>query len=67
MQTNNPDGFTDHEVLVEIRDDLKAHMVDSTIATIRINDELAKRPTRGEVVRWIGAASGLLALVTVLS
>ena len=67
MQTNNPDGFTDHEVLVEIRDDLKAHIHDSKRTEIRFSLELSKRPTRGEVVRWVGAASGLVALVMAFS
>lgn len=60
-------GFTTHEILVEIRDDLKEHIKDSQVTEIEINKALSARPTRGEVIRWIGGASMLVGLVMALS
>ena len=66
MPSRDPNGLTDHEILMEIRTDLKRHMRTSQNTEVRIQLALAKRPTRGEVIRWVGAASGLLALVVAL-
>ena len=60
-------GFTTHEILVEIRDDLKEHIKDSQLTEIEINKALAARPTRAEVIRWAGAGTGIVGLIMVLS
>ena len=62
------DGFTDHEILKEIRDDLKTHIKDSRETESRIQKQLARRPKRTEIVGWITSiaiVSG--AVVAVLS
>ncbi len=60
-------GFTDHEILVEIRDDLKRHIDDSQDTEIEIKTALAARPTRGEVIKWVGAGSALFGIIVMWS
>lgn len=58
------DGFSDHEILIEIRGDLKEHIKDSRDYTEEVQDDLSARPTRIEVIGWftgLGVVVGLVA------
>ena len=55
-------GFTDHEILVEIRTDLKQHITDSQETELDINRQLAARPTRAEVLKWVAGFSALVSI-----
>ncbi len=56
-------GFSDHEVLLEIRDDLKQHIKDSNAVENDIRENLAKRPTRTEIVLWVTGVGSIVATV----
>ncbi len=60
-------GYTDHEMIVEIRGDLKQHIEDSRDTELDISLALASRPTRAEILRWVAASSTLIGLLIVLS
>lgn len=61
--TSSKSGFSDHEVLLEIRDDLKQHIKDSNAVENDIRENLAKRPTRTEVVLWITGVGTIVGTV----
>jgi len=58
--TKKEDGFTDHEILKEIRDDLKAHIEDSATYSLETQKEISARPKRAEIVGWFSG----IAIVT---
>ena len=59
----NGDGFTVKEVMVEIKDELKAFRTKYDKDQEKRDDEIAKRPTRTELygsVTVLGAIAGVL-------
>ena len=60
------DGFTDHEILKEIRKDLKEHIKDSTKYTSQVQQQLARRPKRSEIIGWATSVGIIVGAVTVL-
>ncbi len=62
-----PEGLSTHEMVMEIRADLKEHIKDSTHVELRITREILSRPTRGEVIKWAGGLASLAALSAFLS
>jgi hypothetical protein len=60
-------GLSTHEMVMEIRADLKDHIKDSNDIERRITREILSRPTRGEVVRWAGGLASLAAFSAFLS
>ncbi len=59
------DGFSDHEILIEIREDLKEHIEESRDSDNAVQRDLSIRPTRGEVIGWftgLGVVVGLVAV-----
>lgn len=48
--------ITNKELLLEIRSDLKALSVYQTAMDIRYTNEMGKRPSRTELISWLGAA-----------
>ncbi len=53
-------GFSDHEILIKIWEDLKQHIKDGTKAETDLRNDLAKRPTRAEILMWISSTSAIL-------
>ncbi len=53
-------GFSDHEILVKIWEDLKQHIKDGTKAEQKFREDLAKRPTRTEILMWISGSSAII-------
>ena len=62
METSK-DGFTDHEILLEIRNDLKQHIRDGSQTETDLREQIAKRPTRTEVVLWLSGTGTLVGIV----
>ncbi len=52
MSESSKEGFTDHEILVEIRADVKQHIKDSEDYSRDVQAQLARRPKRSEVIGW---------------
>lgn len=57
------DGFTDHEILKEIRDDMKQHIKDSRKTEAQIQIQLSRRPKRAEVVGWFASIGFVVGIV----
>ncbi len=64
---NDINGFSDHEILVDVSTDLKQHIKDSQETEIEIAIDLAARPTRREIISWIGGAGVLVGIVMALA
>lgn len=64
---SRPEGLSTHEMVLEIRADLKQHIKDSQTTELHITRELGSRPTRSEVIKWAGGLSGLAVLAGFLS
>ena len=55
-------GFSDHEILVDLSKDLKQHIKDSTQTELDTAVDLERRPTRREILGWLAGASTLVGL-----
>ena len=59
-------GFTDHDYLIEIKEDLKDFRAEYTKDQAQRSSDLAKRPTRGELWSLVAGATSLVALALAL-
>lgn len=66
MNQSKDDGFSNKEILVVIRDDLKAHIKDSRVIESKIQEQLARRPKRSEIIGWMTSIGIIVGAVIVL-
>ena len=52
MTPSKDDGFSNKEILIEIRDDLKDHIKESEVYAKDVQAQLARRPKRTEIIGW---------------
>ena len=60
---DSPGGFSDHDILVEVRDLLVAHIANYEDDLREVERELGRRPTRGELLGFFtlaGVLSGVI-------
>lgn len=61
--TPEDQNFTVKEIVIGIRDKLDAHLAASNESLVEVERELGKRPTRGELGKWLGALGVLVGIV----
>ena len=60
-------GLSTHEIVMETRDMLADHMEKSHTTELEITRALASRPTRTEVIKWMGGLAILAGFSAFLS
>ena len=60
------DGFSMKEVVIEIKEDLKAFRTKYDADQERRDDEIAKRPTRTEVYGSVGVVGVIVGIVSAI-
>lgn len=66
MNQSKDDGFSNKEILVVIRDDLKAHIKESDKYALNVQEQLARRPKRSEIIGWMTSIGIIVGAVIVL-
>ena len=63
----SPEGLSTHELVLETRDMLAEHVSASHTTELEITKALSNRPTRGEVIKWMGGLAILAGFSAFLS